>query len=84
MERIELADHPHQRHRAWESGERGHWRHVLLELGQLSDSRWFASRVRRRRVDTWAAHTERQAAEAVESWMRRLGTGWRETTGQDA
>jgi hypothetical protein len=84
MDRIDLADHPHQRQRCWESGERGHWRHALLELGTLGDGRWYASRARRCRVDTWAAQTERQAAEAVEAWMRRLGTDWRETTGQDA
>ena len=84
MDRIEVGDHPHRRLRSWESGERGHWRHVLLELGILEEGRWYASRARRHKVDTWAAHTERQAAEAVEAWMRRLGTGWRESTGQDA
>jgi hypothetical protein len=84
MERIELADHPHRRHRVWESGEPGHWRHTLLEIGVLDDGRPYAAQSRRGRTLAWAAYDERQAATAVEKWMGRLGTGWRETTGQDA
>lgn len=84
VERIELADHPHQRHRAWESGDRGHWRHLLLELGTLGDGRHYAAQTSRRGTRAWAAHTERQVAEAVQAWMVRLGAGWRETTGSDA
>lgn len=84
MERIELAGHPHQRHRAWESGEPGHWRHIRLELGALDGGRWYAAQTTRRGAKAYAAHTERQVCTAVEAWMRRLGTGWRETTGQDA
>ena len=84
MERIELAEHPHARHRCWESGVPGHWRHVLLEVGTLDDGRPYAAQTNRRGTRAWAAYSERQVCEAVEGWMRRLGTDWRETTGQDA
>jgi hypothetical protein len=84
MDRIELADHPHRRLRSWESGERGHWRHVTVELGVLDGGRWYVAQTSRRGTKAWQAQTERQACTAVEAWMRRLGTGWRETTGQDA
>lgn len=84
MERIELADHPHERHRVWESGDRGHWRHQLLELGVLDDGRYYAAQTSRRGTRAWAGHTERQVADAVEAWTRRLGSGWHETTDQDA
>jgi hypothetical protein len=83
MERIELADHPHQQHRRWELEQPGHWRHQLLEAGTLADDRWYVARTSRRGRQAWVAGTERQAAEAVEKWLRRL-PGCRETTGQDA
>jgi hypothetical protein len=84
MDRIDLADHPHQRQRCWELGERSHWRHVTVQVGELEDGRWYAAKTARRRTDAWAAHTERQACQAADAWMKRAGSGWRETTGQDA
>ncbi len=84
VDRIELADCPHARLRCWESGEPGHWRHVLLEVGVLDDGRPYAAQTRGGRVLAWVGYDDRQVSTAVEKWMRRLGTGWRETTGQDA
>lgn len=84
MERIDLADHPHERLRSWESGEPGHWQHHTLEIGRLADGRWYASRTSRRGTHTWAAHTERAVCDAATSWMKRIGRDWRETTEQDA
>jgi hypothetical protein len=79
MERINLGEHRKTRLRAWAFGNPSHWQYREAVLGQLDDGRWFVSRIGRGWSGAWLARDERQACEAVESWMRRDADQWRET-----
>jgi hypothetical protein len=80
VERIDLREVEHKVHRWWVKGEPGHRDHAVIGLGQLVNGRWFAARAGKGWAGVWAAHSERQACEAVDSWMRRRGgsQAWRE------
>jgi hypothetical protein len=93
MERIDLANHQHECQRSWESWERGHRRHIAIEVGTLvagtvgdngAPLHWYASRITRRETEVWASQTEREVCQKADGWIRKVRTGWRETTGQDA
>lgn len=82
MERIDLAGVDHVVHRWWVKGAPGELGHAVIGLGQLADQRWFAARAGRGWAGVWVARDERQACDAIASWMRRRGghQAWQEIT----
>lgn len=77
MERINLLDHPgHRRLRAWASGNPTRHLYREVAVGRLADGRVYAARVGRGWTGAWLARDERQAADAVDSWMVRAGGEW--------
>ena len=81
-ERIELAESPHTLHRWWVRGELGDLGHAVIGLGQIETGQWFATRAARGWSRAWAARAERQACDAVQSWINRRGgiAAWQEVT----
>ncbi len=78
MQRINLAEQAHTVHRQWVKQSPGDSRADIIGLGQLGNGRYFATRTGRGWAGTWEATDERQACDAITSWMRRRHGDWRE------
>jgi hypothetical protein len=58
----------------WRTGAHGTWREEHVEVGQLADGRWYASR----RGEARAYPTEAQARQVAAQLMAAAGGTWRD------
>lgn len=85
MERVDLAQvHGKTRHERWHNGWQLGPFVTFVEVGQLDDGRWYASRYGRgasrrdKREGACVYDREHYARATVRRWMRSVGGEWRE------